>query len=90
MKTVQEGFDRGERPLPPLSRYFDASAFVAARAFAASDIFFLVAADISLFLAGGAAFTGADFLAADFFAGTEPLAGVSAERTYFRFSGATG
>jgi hypothetical protein len=62
---------------------------VAARAFAASDIFFLVAGEITLFFVGAAAFTAADFLAAvDFFAGV--LAGEVAERTYFRFLGATG
>jgi hypothetical protein len=62
---------------------------VAARAFAASDIFFLVAAEITLFFAGAAAFTAADFFAAvDFFAGV--LAGGVAERTYLRFLGAIG
>ncbi len=71
--------------------YFTAAEFAAARAFAASDIFFLVAAEISLFFAGADALAGADFFAAvDFFAGTELLASVSAERTYFRFWNATG
>jgi hypothetical protein len=67
-----------------------ASTFFAARALAASDIFFRVAAEITLFFAGGAPFTGTDFTgtdflaAVDFFADTELLAGVLAERTYFR------
>jgi hypothetical protein len=38
-------------------RYFAASALVPARAFAASDILFRVAAEIILFFAGAAAFT---------------------------------
>ncbi len=83
-----------EHPFPP-SRYFVASAFDAARALAASDIFFLVAAEITLFFAGATGFTDTDFLAAtDFFAGAELFAGaltaVLGERTYFRFWGATG
>jgi hypothetical protein len=88
---IAEGGTRkgGERGLSPPLRYFAASALEAARAFAASDILFRVAAEITLFFAGTAAFTAADFLAAvDFFAGV--LAGGVAERTYFRFLGATG
>jgi hypothetical protein len=76
--------DGGESLLPHPSHYFAASVFAAARAFAASDIFFRVAAEITLFFAGAAAFTAADFLAAvDFFA--DDLASGLAERTYFRF-----
>jgi hypothetical protein len=78
--------------------YLADSDLAAARALAASDIFFLVAADITLFLAGAAAFTGegaftgavaltdaAFFVVLDFLAGEEVFAGVTAERTYFRF-----
>jgi hypothetical protein len=83
--------DGGERLLSPPLNYFAASAFDAALAFAASDIFFLVAGETTLFLAGAVAFTAADFLAAaDFFAGAGLLAAVLAERTYLRFCGATG
>jgi len=59
---------------------------------AASDIFFLVATDITLFFGGGVAFTEADaftdavfFMVLDFLAGEEVVARVTAERTYFRF-----
>jgi hypothetical protein len=59
---------------------------------AASDIFFLVAADTILFFAGAVAFTDADaftdavfFVMLDFLTGGEVFAGVTAERTYFRF-----
>jgi hypothetical protein len=72
--------------------YFAGSDLTAARALAASDIFFLVAADITLFFAGAVAFTEADaftdavfFAVLDFLAGEEVFAGVTAERTYFRF-----
>ncbi|WP_433970332.1 hypothetical protein [Tunturiibacter gelidiferens] len=72
--------------------YFAGSDLTAARALAASDIFFLVAADITLFFAGAVAFTEADaftdaafFIVLDFLAGEEVFAGVTAERTYFRF-----
>jgi hypothetical protein len=72
--------------------YFAGSDLTAARALAASDIFFLVAADITLFFAGAVAFTESDaftdavfFMMLDFLAGEEVFAGVTAERTYFRF-----
>jgi hypothetical protein len=72
--------------------YFAGSDLTAARALAASDIFFLVAADITLFFAGAVAFTEADaftdavfFMVLDFLASEEVFAGVTAERTYFRF-----
>jgi hypothetical protein len=86
MRIAQDGTEMEVRGgLSPPLRYFAASALAAARAFAASDIFFRVAAEITLSFAGAAA----DFLAAvDFFAGV--LAGGVAERTYFRFLGATG
>jgi len=83
--------DGGESLLSPPLSYFAASVFAAALAFAASDIFFLVAAEITLFVEAPAAFTALDFLAAvDFFAGTALLAAVLAARTYFRFCGARG
>src|SRR5580698_7497242 len=63
-----------------------------ARALAASDIFFLVAADTTLFFTGAAAFTEACaftdasfFLALDFLTGDEVFATTTGERTYFRF-----
>jgi hypothetical protein len=66
--------------------YLADSDLAAARALAASDIFFLVAADIALFFTGAAALTDAVFFVVlDFLAGKEVFAGVTAERTYFRF-----
>jgi hypothetical protein len=66
--------------------YLAGSDLAAARALAESDIFFLVAADITLFFTGTVAFTDAVFfMVLDFLAGEEAFAGVTAERTYLRF-----
>ncbi len=64
---------------PPHLTYFAELAFFAAahRAFTASEIFFLAAADITLFLAG-TDFSAATFLRADFFFGPAFVAGAAA------------